>query len=146
MPATAALVTARAMNLFSFVTEPIDNLWDAFVRPFKALFVVALCYFVNRFTSPENPWWHWVAFGMAITVLFAWARAFKTIVFLLVIFYVGRWIYRTYGDAAKARFDEWVSASDAAVGASETGRKREAKEVLRLVDDDAAVREAGIVQ
>ena len=92
------------MNLLSFVTAPIDSLWEAVAKPFKALFVVGLCYFINRVTSPENPWWHWVAFGMSIAVLVAWVRAFKTIVMLVVVFYVGRWIYRNYGDAAKARF------------------------------------------
>jgi len=62
------------MNLLSFVTAPIDSLWEAVAKPFKALFVVGLCYFINRVTSPENPWWHWVAFGMSIAVLVAWAR------------------------------------------------------------------------
>lgn len=133
------------MNPYSFVTDPINNLWNAVAKPFKALFVVGLCYFINRVTSPENPWWHWVAFGVSIAVLVAWARAFKTIVLLAVIFYVGRWIYRTYGDAAKARFDEWVNASDAGGSAGGSRQPKDTKEVLRLIDNDVAVREAGIV-
>jgi len=133
------------MNLLSFVTAPIDSLWDAVAKPFKALFVVGLCYFINRVTSPENPWWHWVAFGMSIAVLVAWARAFKTIVMLVVVFYVGRWIYRNYGDAAKARFDDWVKGTSPASNTSGTRSPTDAKEVLRLVDNHDAVREAGIV-
>ena len=133
------------MNPLSFVTVPIENLWDAVAKPFKAVFVVGLCYFINRVTTPENPWWHWVAFGMSIAVLVAWARAFKTIVLLAVIFYVGRWIYRNYGDAAKARFDEWVNASDVGRSTGATRQPKDTKEVLRLIDNDAAVREAGIV-
>jgi hypothetical protein len=133
------------MKPFSFVTDPINSLWDAVAKPFKAAFVVGLCYFINRVTSPDNPWWHWVALGMSIAVLVAWARAFKTIVLLAVIFYVGRWIYRTYGDAAKARFDEWVNASGAGESTGSARQQKDTKEVLRLVDNDAAVREAGIV-
>ncbi len=133
------------MKLLSFVTEPIDNLWDAVAKPCKALFVVGICYFINRVTSPENPWWHWVAFGMSIAVLVAWARAARTLVFLVAVFYVGRWIYRNYGDAAKARFDEWVNGKAAGAGAGGTRPPQDAKEVLQLVDNDAAVREAGIV-
>lgn len=136
------------MSLFSFVTDPIDNLWDAVAQPFKALFVVGLCWFINRFTSPEHAWWHWVAFGMSIAVLVAWARAFKTIVLLVVAFYVGRWIYRNYGDAAKARFDEWVNgkAAGQAHPPAQPGRPTDAREVLRLIDNDAAIREAGILR
>ena len=134
------------MNLISFVTAPIDSLWDAVAKPFEALFVVGLCYFINRVTSPENPWWHWVAFGMSIAVLVAWARAFKTIVLLVVAFYVGRWIYRNYGDAAKARFDDWVKGTGAATDTSHARQPTDAKEVLRLIDNDDAVRKAGIVQ
>ena len=134
------------MNVFSLVTDPIHNLYDAVAKPFKALFVVGLCYFINRVTSPENPWWHWVAFGMSIAVLVAWARAFRTIVLLAVIFYVGRWIYRTYGEAAKARFDQWVNASSAAEGAGDARHPKDTNEVLRLIDNDVAVREAGIVR
>ena len=134
------------MNLLSFATAPINNLWDAIAKPFKALFVVGLCYFINRVTSPENPWWHWVAFGMSIAVLVAWARAFKTIVLLAVAFYVGRWIYRNYGDAAKARFDEWVNGTGSASNTSRTRQPNDAREVLRLIDNDVAIREAGIVR
>ena len=134
------------MNPFAFVTAPIQTLWDAFAQPFRALFVVGLCYVINRMTSPETHWWHWVALGMSIAVLVAWARAFKTIVLLAVIFYVGRWIYRRYGDAAKARFDAWVNTSDSASPPAQARPAKEPKEVLRLIHNDAAVRAAGIVR
>ena len=133
------------MNLLSFATDPINSLWDAVAKPFKALFVVGLCYFINRVTSAENPWWHWVAFGMSIAVLVAWARAFKTIVLLVAAFYVGRWIYRNYGDAAKAKFEDWVNGTASAGNTSRSRQPTDAKEVLRLVDNHDAVRAAGIV-
>jgi hypothetical protein len=133
------------MNPFKFITDPIHTLWDAIARPFQAIFVVGLCWFINTMTSPGNPWWHWVAFGMGIAVIVAWARAFKTIVLLAVAFYVGRWIYRKYGDAAKAKFDEWVNRGAPQANGAAAAQPRDAKEVLRLVGNDAAVREAGIV-
>lgn len=134
------------MNLLSIVTDPIATLWDAAARPIKAVFVVALCYCINRVTAPGNPWWHWVAFGMAIAVLVAWARAFRTIVLLAVIYYVGRWICRNYGDAAKARFDAWANAGGTGPGAPASTQPRDPSDVLRLIDNDAAVREAGIAR
>ncbi len=133
------------MNLLSFVTNPINTLWDAVAKPFKALFVVGICYYINQVTSPGNPWWHWVAFGMSIAVLVAWARAFKTILLLLAIYYVGRWIYRTYGDAAKARFDAWVRPG-AQDPHGEMPPSKDSGQVLRLMNNVAAVREAGIVR
>ena len=130
------------MNLFSFVTAPLNTLWGAIAKPFQALFVVGVCYVVNQFTSPGNPWWHWVAFGMSISVIVAWARAFKTIVLLAAIFYVGRWIYRNYGDMARARFEAWVNGTGSPAGHSP--KPSDAKDVLRLVGNDVAVRAAGI--
>lgn len=137
------------MNPFRLVTQPINDLWAAVARPFQAVFVVGLCWFINRMTSPEQPWWHWVAFGMGIAVLVAWARAFKTLALLAVVFYVGRWVYRKYGDAAKARFDAWVQGSGAASAGSAEGSAsppaKEATDVLRLVGNERALREAGVM-
>lgn len=134
------------MNPFAFVTAPIQTLWDAVAKPFKAVFVVGLCYVINRMTSPETAWWHWVALGMSIAVLVAWARAFKTLVLLAIVLYVGRWIYRRYGDVAKARFDAWVNGSDSASAPAQAHPAKAPAEVLRLIDNDAAVRAAGIVR
>ncbi|MBL8325135.1 MAG: hypothetical protein JNJ89_09290 [Rubrivivax sp.] len=143
------------MNPLSFIGSPIKTLWHAFAMPFKAIFVVGLCFFINQFTSPAHAWWHWVALGMGIAVLVAWARALKTIVLLLVVFYVGRWIYRRYGEAAKARFDQWVgtrgtapagSAGESApAGSAGASAPRPAGDVLRLVGNEPAMRSAGIV-
>ena len=58
------------MNPLSFVTDPINTLWDAVAKPFKALFVVGLCYFINRVTSPEHSWWHWVVLAIVVGALF----------------------------------------------------------------------------
>jgi hypothetical protein len=131
------------MNPFSIITSPINNLWDAIAAPFRAVFVVGLCYFINRFTSPGADWWHWVAFGMTISVIVAWARAFKTIALLIAVYYVGRWVYGKYGDGAKAKFDEWVNGKAAASTAAP--QPKEAKDVLRLIGSDSAVQQAGIV-
>lgn len=97
------------MNPLRFVTRPVGNLLDAIVMPFKALFVVGLCYAINAMTSPGHWWFKWVALGMGIAVLVAWARAAKTLLTLAVIAGVGWWIYRQYGDRARAQFDEWVA-------------------------------------
>jgi hypothetical protein len=137
------------MNPFSFVTRPVRDLWQAIAMPFQAVFVVGLCWIINTMTSPGYPWWHWVALGMGIAVLVAWARAAKTIAFLLVAFFVGRWVYRKYGDAAKARFDAWMNGGAAAsantASAKSANAPQSAQDVLRLVGNDAAVRAAGIV-
>jgi hypothetical protein len=131
------------MNPLSFITSPIHNLWGAAAAPFRAVFVVGLCFFINQFTSPANPWWHWVAFGMGISVIVAWARAFKTIALLVAVYYVGRWVYRKYGDTAKAKYDDWVNGKAPAVHAAP--QPKEARDVLRLIESDLAVRQAGIV-
>lgn len=139
------------MNPFAFITRPVHHLWDAIAMPFRAVFVVGLCFVINRFTSPGAAWWHWVAFGMGIAVLVAWARAFKTIVMLFVVYYVGRWVYRKYGDDAKAKYDEWVNgksannSSNSSNSSATAPQPKEPKDVLRLIESDAAIKQAGIV-
>jgi len=96
------------MNPIKAVTRPFSDLADAVVMPFKAVFVVGLCWVINAMTSPGHWWVKWVALGMGIAVLVAWARAAKTLLTLVVIAGVGWWIYRQYGDQARAQFDEWV--------------------------------------
>jgi hypothetical protein len=140
---------ASFMNPFSLVTRPVRDLWQAIAMPFQALFVVGLCWIINTMTNPGYTWWHWAALGMGIAVLVAWARAARAIAFLLVAFFVGRWVYRKYGDAAKARFDQWMSGgaaeSASTASAQNAGTPQNAQDVLRLVGNDAAVRAAGIV-
>ena len=60
--------------------NPIADLVKAVTFPFRVVFVVGLCWFINRFTSPDAHWWHWVAFGMTIALVCVWARALRTIV------------------------------------------------------------------
>ena len=43
------------MNPFSIVTRPVRNLTQAVLMPFKALFVVGLCFLINWMTSPSAP-------------------------------------------------------------------------------------------
>ena len=99
------------MNPLRFVTHPIGNLVDAVVMPFKALFVVGLCAAINAMTSPGHWWVQWVAFGMGIAVIVAWARAARTLLLLAVVGWVGWKIYQRYGAAARQRFDEWAATA-----------------------------------
>ncbi|MFY9513611.1 MAG: hypothetical protein WAQ05_21825 [Rubrivivax sp.] len=96
------------MNPLKMITRPIKNLTDAIVMPFRALFVVGLCALINTMTSPGHWWFQWVALGMGIAVLVAFARAAKTLAVLALLFFGGRWIYRRYGQRAKAAFDDWA--------------------------------------
>lgn len=60
--------------------NPLRTLRDAVTLPFTAIFVVGICFFVNWMTAPGHWWVGWVAFGMGIAVVCAWARALKVIV------------------------------------------------------------------
>jgi hypothetical protein len=97
------------MNPLRFVTRPVSHLVDAVTTPFKALFVVGLCGAINAMTSPGHWWFKWVALGMGIAVLVAWARAARTLFGLALVALVGWWVYRQWGDTARARFDDWVA-------------------------------------
>ena len=72
----------------------ITNLTNAVVFPFKAVFVVGLCAFINAVTSPGHWWVQWVAFGMAIALLVVWARAIKTALTAGVLAGMGYLAYR----------------------------------------------------
>ncbi len=91
--------------------RPIKDLTDAVTMPFRALFVVGICWFINAMTSPGHWWVWWVALGMGIATLVAWAKGRRTAAVLLLAFFVGRWIYRRYGAQARAAFDQWVKTS-----------------------------------
>jgi hypothetical protein len=97
------------MNPLNFVTRPVKNIADAVLMPFKALWVVGLTGFINWMTYSGEWWVKWVAFGMAIAVLVAWARAAKTLVLLGLVAFVGWQVYKRYGAQARARFDDWVA-------------------------------------
>lgn len=97
------------MNPIKAVTRPFSDLANAVVMPFKAVFVVGLCWVINAMTSPGHWWVKWVALGMGIAVLVAWARAAKSLLTLAVIAGVGWWVWRRWGDDARAAFDAWVA-------------------------------------
>jgi hypothetical protein len=90
------------------------NIVDAVSFTFKAIFVVALCYFINAWTSPGQWWAHWVLLGMSIALIVKWAGAVKTLVLYLIVGAAGYWIYKRYGAAARDRFTASFNASGAA--------------------------------
>ncbi|MBP6898747.1 MAG: hypothetical protein KBC73_01600 [Burkholderiaceae bacterium] len=96
------------MNPLKTLLRPVHDLTQAVLLPFKALFVVGLCFMINWMTSPGHWWFKWVAFGMGIAVLVAWARAARTLLTLALVAFVGWWIWRRYGDDARRQFDGWV--------------------------------------
>jgi hypothetical protein len=98
-----------AMNPLKFVTRPVKNLADAVLMPFKALFVVGLTGAINALTYHGQWWFKWVALGMGIAVLLAWARAAKTLLLLALVAWVGMKIYQRYGAQARQQFDDWVA-------------------------------------
>lgn len=96
------------MNPFAIITRPVNDLFQAVLMPFKALFVVGLCAAINAMTSPGHWWFKWVALGMGIAVLVAWARAARTLLMLALVAWVGRWVYRHHGAEMRRQFDDWV--------------------------------------
>jgi hypothetical protein len=88
--------------------NPIKTLTDAVFIPFKAIFVVGLCWMINAFTYSGTWWVKWVALGMGIAVIVKFAKAAKTLLLLALVGWVGWKIYQRYGQAARERFDAWV--------------------------------------
>lgn len=87
---------------------PAADLLRAFTFPFKMIFVVGLCAFINWFTSPGHWWFQWVAFGMGIALLCIWARALRTLVGAGLLAGIGYLAYRWWkgreaGNALAAR-------------------------------------------
>ena len=72
----------------------VSNLTAAIIYPFRMIFVVGLCAFINYFTSPGVWWVQWVAFGMGIGLIVVWARAVKTLVLTVGVAAVGYFAYR----------------------------------------------------
>ena len=73
------------MNPLRIITRPFSTLTRAVTAPLNFIFVVGLCFFINWMVSPGNWWVKWVAFGMGIAVIVAWARALK------LLFIVAQW-------------------------------------------------------
>ena len=97
------------MNPLRFVFSPITDVTRAIVMPFKALFVVGLTGAINAMTYHGVWWFKWVALGMGIAVLVAFARAARTLLLLALVAYVGHKLYQRYGQDARQRFDDWVA-------------------------------------
>ena len=95
--------------MFRLITRPINDIYSAVVLPFKALFVIGLTGFINWMTYSGTWWFKWVAFGMGIAVLLAFARAAKSLLLLALVAWAGWTIYKRYGTDARQRFDDWVA-------------------------------------
>jgi hypothetical protein len=93
------------MNPFSLFTRPVRDIAGAVLMPLKALWVVGLTGLINWMTYSGTWWFKWVAFGMGIAVLVAWARAAKTLLLLGLVSFVGWQVYK------RRRYDEWVARS-----------------------------------
>jgi len=97
------------MNPLAFITRPVKDLTNAVVMPFKAVFVVGLCWFINAMTFNGVWWVQWVALGMGIATVVALARGARTLLVLALAAWVGMKIYKRYGAAARTQFDAWVA-------------------------------------
>jgi hypothetical protein len=97
------------MNPLSALFSPITDLTRAIVLPFKALFVVGLTGIINAMTYHGVWWFKWVALGMGIAVLVAFAKAARTLLLLALVAWVGTKIYKRYGQAARQQFDDWAA-------------------------------------
>jgi hypothetical protein len=96
--------------------RPIKDLTDAVTMPFRALFVVGICWVVNAMTSPGHWWVWWVALGMGIATLVSLAKGIRTAAVLALVYFGGRWVYRRYGEQARAAFDQWVNTAQPKAG------------------------------
>ena len=100
------------MNPLRFITSPVSTLTRAITAPLNFIFVVGLCLFINWIVSPGNWWVKWVAFGMGINVIVAWARVAKLLFVIGVLALIGYFIYKRYGAEAKAEYDAWRKAGE----------------------------------
>ena len=89
--------------------RPVNNVVDAIVMPFKALFVVGLCAAINAATYNGHWWFKWVALGMGIATVVALARGAKSLLLIALVAGGGWWIWKHYGADARRRFDDWVA-------------------------------------
>jgi hypothetical protein len=60
--------------------KPLKVFTDAIALPIQAVITVSICALINYMVSPGYWWVKWVALGMGIAVLCAWARALKALV------------------------------------------------------------------
>jgi hypothetical protein len=99
------------MHPLRFLFSPITDLTRAVLLPFKALFVVGLTGTINALTYHGVWWFKWVALGMGIAVLLAFARAARTLLLLAVVAWVGWKLYLRHGEEARRRFEDWVAGT-----------------------------------
>ncbi len=97
------------MNPLSILTRPASDVFGLVASIGRFIFVVGLCYAINAMTSPGQWWAHWVAFGMGIALFVAFARALKSVLGALIVGAIGVWLYRRYGQEARAKFEAFWS-------------------------------------
>lgn len=97
------------MNPISALTNPISDLLQALVMPFRALFVIGLTGSINYLTFNGVWWVKWVALGMGIATVVALARAARAALIIALLYFGGRWLYRRYGEAARRGFEAWAT-------------------------------------
>jgi hypothetical protein len=88
--------------------NPVRTMREALTLPFTAIFVVGLCFVINWMTAPGFWWVQWVALGMGIAVVCAWARAIRLLIAGGALAVIGAWAYRRWGDAGSATLRRWV--------------------------------------
>ena len=74
----------------------VSDIARAITYPFKMIFVVGLCAFINYFTSPGVWWVQWVAFGMGIGLIAVWAKAIRAVGVAAITAAVGYVVYRWF--------------------------------------------------
>lgn len=74
----------------------VSEITRAITYPFKMIFVVGLCAFINYFTSPGVWWVQWVAFGMGIGLIAVWVKAIRAIGVAAVAAAIGYAVYRWF--------------------------------------------------
>jgi hypothetical protein len=74
----------------------VSDITRAITYPFRMIFVVGLCAFINYFTSPGVWWVQWVAFGMGIGLIVIWAKAIRAVgvaaITAVIAYAVYRWV------------------------------------------------------
>ncbi len=74
----------------------VSEITRAITYPFKMIYVVGLCAFINYFTSPGVWWVQWVAFGMGIGLIAVWAKAIRAIGVAAITAAIGYAVYRWF--------------------------------------------------
>jgi hypothetical protein len=93
--------------------NPLRSLSEAVTLPFKAVFVIAICFAINLMTAPGHWWVQWVILGMGIALIVTWARALRVLVLGALAAAVGTWAYRRYGDAGRETVNRWLAQANA---------------------------------